>query len=353
MDIAPYKKPEYFRNRELSWVSFDERVLNEARDKSIPLFERLKFISITSSNLDEFYMVRVASLKDQVHANYTKKDLSGMDAKEQLAGISKRTHELVQLQYNTYNRSAVPSLEHVGLTIISEHEKLTKEQAEYVDSYFEENIYPVLTPMAMDSARPFPLIRNKTLNIGALVQKKEDSLLSRAEDKKEKKGKEKEKEKELEFATVQVPSVLPRFILLPQDEKTGQRYVILLEEIIERNIGKLFLSYDVVCAHPYRVMRNADLSIDEDEASDLLKEIQRKRNLTYVFITHDLTSVTYICHNVLFLYQGRVAEVREVDCISQVEHPYAKKLLNSIVEFDDRGIISREEEERRIWEKAV
>ena len=276
MDIAPYKKPEYFRNRELSWVSFDERVLNEARDKSIPLFERLKFISITSSNLDEFYMVRVASLKDQVHANYTKKDLSGMDAKEQLAGISKRTHELVQLQYNTYNRSAVPSLEHVGLTIISEHEKLTKEQAEYVDSYFEENIYPVLTPMAMDSARPFPLIRNKTLNIGALVQKKEDSLLSRAEDKKEKKGKEKEKEKELEFATVQVPSVLPRFILLPQDEKTGQRYVILLEEIIERNIGKLFLSYDVVCAHPYRVMRNADLSIDEDEASDLLKEIQKQ-----------------------------------------------------------------------------
>ena len=108
------------------------------------------------------------------------------------------------------------------------------------------------------------------------VQKKEDSLLSRAEDKKEKKGKEKEKEKELEFATVQVPSVLPRFILLPQDEKTGQRYVILLEEIIERNIGKLFLSYDVVCAHPYRVMRNADLSIDEDEASDLLKEIQKQ-----------------------------------------------------------------------------
>ena len=276
MDIAPYKKPEYFRNRELSWVSFDERVLNEARDKSIPLFERLKFISITSSNLDEFYMVRVASLKDQVHANYTKKDLSGMDAKEQLAGISKRTHELVQLQYNTYNRSAVPSLEHVGLTIISEHEKLTKEQAEYVDSYFEENIYPVLTPMAMDSARPFPLIRNKTLNIGALVQKKEDSLLSRAEDKKEKKGKEKEKEKELEFATVQVPSVLPRFILLPQDEKTGQRYVILLEEIIERNMQQLFLNYDIVTSHPFRIMRNADFSLDEEEAVDLLEEIEKQ-----------------------------------------------------------------------------
>ena len=275
MDIAPYKKPEYFRNRELSWVSFDERVLNEARDKSIPLFERLKFISITSSNLDEFYMVRVASLKDQVHANYTKKDLSGMDAKEQLAGISKRTHELVQLQYNTYNRSAVPSLEHVGLTIISEHEKLTKEQAEYVDSYFEENIYPVLTPMAMDSARPFPLIRNKTLNIGALVQKKEDSLLSRAEDKKEKKGKEKEKEKELEFATVQVPSGLPRVVEIPSEEGFDRTY-IMLEQIIERNIHRLFMNYEVLCAFPYRVMRNADLTIEEDEAADLLMEIEKQ-----------------------------------------------------------------------------
>ena len=145
-----------------------------------------------------------------------------------------------------------------------------------MDSYFEENIYPVLTPMAMDSARPFPLIRNKTLNIGALVQKKEDSLLSRAEDKKEKKGKEKEKEKELEFATVQVPSVLPRFILLPQDEKTGQRYVILLEEIIERNMQQLFLNYDIVTSHPFRIMRNADFSLDEEEAVDLLEEIEKQ-----------------------------------------------------------------------------
>ena len=280
MDIAPYKKPEYFRNRELSWVSFDERVLNEARDKSIPLFERLKFISITSSNLDEFYMVRVASLKDQVHANYTKKDLSGMDAKEQLAGISKRTHELVQLQYNTYNRSAVPSLEHVGLTIISEHEKLTKEQAEYVDSYFEENIYPVLTPMAMDSARPFPLIRNKTLNIGALVQKKEDSLLSRAEDKKEKKGKEKEKEKELEFATVQVPSVLPRFILLPQDEKTGQRYVIK-----KRQWGEV-IRLEVEDKMDKRLLKMLEKEFDIDE--DDLFRIPGPLDLTFLMKMYGL-----------------------------------------------------------------
>ena len=259
MDVTPYKKPEYFRNRELSWISFDERVLNEARDKSIPLFERLKFISITSSNLDEFYMVRVASLKDQVHAGYAKTDIAGMSPKEQLKEISAQTHELVRSQYSTLNRSLLPALEKVGLHLVMEHEKLNEEQQAYVDRYFEDNVYPVLTPMAMDSSRPFPLIRNKTLNIGALISKKD-----------KKKGKE-----VLVFATVQVPSVLPRVIVIPSAKKEDTT-VILLEEIIERNIDKLFLGYDVVCAHPYRIMRNADLSIDEDGAEDLLVEIQKQ-----------------------------------------------------------------------------
>ena len=204
-------------------------------------------------------MIRVASLKDMVHAGYTKKDISGMTASEQLKKILKETHELVDLQYSTYNRSLIPALKKRGLKIISEHESLSEEQKKFVDAYFEENVYPVLTPMAMDSSRPFPLIRNKTLNIGALICRKDG----------------KEKHKTLDFATVQVPSVLPRIVELPEG-KDGEKRVILLEEIIERNIGKLFLSYDVVCAHPYRVMRNADLSIDEDEASDLLKEIQKQ-----------------------------------------------------------------------------
>ena len=172
-DYTLYTKPEYYRNRELSWLSFNERVLSEARDKSIPLFERLKFLSITSSNLDEFHMIRVASLKDMVHAEYTKPDIAGMTPKEQLKAISEKTHEMVQVQYSTYNRSLLPALAHIGLNIISTHEALTPEQAAYVDEYFEENIYPVLTPMAMDSSRPFPLIRNKTLNIGALIRKKD------------------------------------------------------------------------------------------------------------------------------------------------------------------------------------
>ena len=259
MDIKKFEKPEYFGNRELSWLKFNDRVLSEARDKSLPLFERLKFLSITASNLDEFFMVRVASLKDQVHAGYSKTDIAGLTAKEQLKEISAQTHDLVHMQYTTLNRSLLPALAKSGMHLVVEHEFLNKEQEEFVDRYFEDNVYPVLTPMAMDSSRPFPLIRNKTLNIGALISKKD-----------KKKGKE-----QLEFATVQVPSVLPRVVQIPSAKK-GDTTVILLEEIIERNIEKLFLSYDVVCAHPYRIMRNADLTIDEDEAEDLLVEIQKQ-----------------------------------------------------------------------------
>ncbi len=258
MAAIDFDKPEYYINRECSWLGFNSRVLSEARDKNLPMLERLKFLSITSSNLDEFFMIRVASLKDMVHAKYTKKDIAGMTPTEQLAAIAVQAHELVAQQYSTYNRSLLPLMKQCGLELVTEHEKLTKQQKAFVDQYFEENVYPVLTPMAMDSARPFPLIRNKTLNIGALISKKG----------------EKEKAK-AEFATVQVPSVLPRIVQLPEDAD-GKRSVILLEEIIEQNIDKLFLNYNVVCAHPYRIMRNADLAYDEDEAADLLKEIEKK-----------------------------------------------------------------------------
>ncbi|MBQ3105636.1 MAG: RNA degradosome polyphosphate kinase [Lachnospiraceae bacterium] len=251
-----FLNPEYYRNRELSWLQFNRRVLLEARDKHNPLFERLKFLSITASNLDEFFMVRVASLQDMVNAGYQKRDIAGMSPKEQLEKISKVTHELVQLQYRTYNRSLIPLLIQSGLQVVGRHEDLTKEQADYADRYFEETVYPVLTPMAVDSSRPFPLVRNKSLNIGALINDK------------------KKNKKEVEFAMVQVPGVLPRVVLLPAGN--GQRSVILLEEIIERNIGKLFLNYNIVCTYPFRIMRNADLTIEEDEAEDLLKEIEKQ-----------------------------------------------------------------------------
>ena len=149
--------------------------------------------------------------------------------------------------------------------LVAAHENLTEAQSVFVDRYFEDNVYPVLTPMAMDSSRPFPLIRNKTLNIGALISKKEKS------DKLSKK----DKTGELLFATVQVRLCFQGWCRFRQ-RRMEIPTVILLEEIIERNIDKLFLSYDVICAHPYRIMRNADLTIDEDEAEDLLVEIQRQ-----------------------------------------------------------------------------
>ncbi|MDL2302013.1 RNA degradosome polyphosphate kinase [Lachnospiraceae bacterium OttesenSCG-928-D06] len=254
-EYKKYENPSFYTNRELSWVLFNLRVLSEARDKQIPLFERLKFLGITASNLDEFFMIRIASLLDMVNANYKKTDISGMTPKEQLEALNDAIHQLVDLQYSTYNRSLLPLLEMKGLHVIRQHEHLTEEEGSYVDQYFENNVYPVLTPMAVDSSRPFPLIRNKSLNIGALVSKKN-------------------KEEEFEFATVQVPSVLSRIVLLPT--KGGSQKVILLEELIERNIHKLFLNYDILCAHPFRIMRNADLTLEEDEAADLLKEIEKQ-----------------------------------------------------------------------------
>ncbi len=250
-----YKDTAYYGNREMSWILFNKRVLGEARDKTLPLLERMKFLSITASNLDEFFMVRVASLKDMVNAKYTKPDMSGLTPKEQLDQLNVATHQLVQQQYSTYLRSIVPLLQNEGIVIVQKHEELTSDEKKYLDRYFIENVYPVLTPMAVDSSRPFPLVRNKTLNIGALIRKKD--------------------EKELDFATVQVPSVLPRIIMIP-NKKADVTKVILLEEVIEHNIHKLFSNYEVVCAHPFRIMRNADLSIEEDEAADLLKEIEKQ-----------------------------------------------------------------------------
>ena len=252
---SKYLKPEYLENRELSWLEFNKRILNEAVDKNNLLFERIKFLSITASNLDEFFMVRIASLMDMVHAGYKKTDIAGMTAKEQLEAILPEAKEFMANQYKIWNRSLLPMLEKNGLHFIKHHEDLNEEQERFVDEYFMRNVYPVLTPMAVDSSRPFPLIQNKSLNIGALI-------------------KDKKNEGVIDIATVQVPNVLPRIVQIPSD-KNGTT-IILLEELIERNLDKLFLNYTILSAHPYRVMRNADLTIDEDEAADLLKEIEKQ-----------------------------------------------------------------------------
>lgn len=255
-----FENPKYYINRELSWIGFNERVLSEAEDESNPLFERLKFLSISASNLDEFFMVRVASLKDMINAGYQKCDIAGMTASEQLEKVLEKVHTFVNKQYQIYNDELLPLLLDKGLKVCVPSELKGADRA-YIDRYFDEYIFPVLTPMAVDSSRPFPLIRNKTLNIAALLQKKDS------------KG-------EIDFATVQVPDVLPRIIEIPYTEgENNYKKVVLLEQLILDKVDKLFLNYDILTSAPYRVGRNADLSIDEDEAEDLLKEIEKQLKL--------------------------------------------------------------------------
>lgn len=241
-----------FFNRELSWLEFNTRVLEEAQDLKNPLFERLKFLAITASNLDEFFMVRVASLNDQIIAGYSKKDSAGLLPKEQLDKITLRVHELVSEKYNTYLRSLIPALKKEDI-YFKRPKNLTDEQRIFVEKYFFNQIYPVLTPMVVDKSRPFPLILNKSLNIAILLRGNEDV--------------------EPVFATVQVPSVLDRFILLPCEN--DKKEFILLEDIIKIHMDMLFIGHEILDMACYRITRNADLSIDEDGAEDLLEEIEQ------------------------------------------------------------------------------
>lgn len=257
MNKTKYNAKEHYYNRELSWILFNRRVLGEAKDKATPLFDRLKFLSITASNLDEFFMIRVASLKDMEESGYSKKDIAGLTPRGQLKEINANVHELVEEQYETFD-ALVKALVKEGIVLQRDLSALNAKQAGFVERYFEDNVYPVLTPMAVDSSRPFPLIRNKSLNIGALVR-----------------GKNSDPSDNLDFATVQVPGVLPRFIELPAD-KEGRRTIVMLEDIIHSNLDKLFLNYDIITSGYFRIMRNADVSIDEEEAEDLLIEIEKQ-----------------------------------------------------------------------------
>lgn len=259
--------PEHYYNRELSWLLFNQRILEEAEDNDNLLFERLKFLSITASNMDEFFMVRVASLKSMLHAEYKKTDISGMTASEQFLSVSEIAHKMVKEQYKVLRESLITELsEKAKVRLIMEWDELNQDEKDFLNQYFKENIYPVLTPMAVDSSRPFPLILNKTLNIAALVQRKSES----------------ENSGDAEFAMVQVPSVLPRIIELPLrstidgGEKGTERVFVLLETVIEKNIDQLFSKYDILNTAAFRIMRDADFSLDEDEAENLLSEIRKQ-----------------------------------------------------------------------------
>ena len=208
MDANQFKDSNYFISRELSWLEFNQRVMEEAKDKKNPLLERFKFLSIVTSNLDEFFMVRVGSLYDQVQAGIEKQDAAGLTPRQQMKKVIARAHQMLDDQYEIYNKSLLPQLKKAGITLISP-DQLTEEEITYLADFFQQEVYPVLTPMAVDASRPFPLILNRSLNIALLM----------------------DREGESSFATVQVPCVLARLGPLPAKDR-----FILLEEVIRRHI---------------------------------------------------------------------------------------------------------------------
>ena len=260
-----------FYNRELSWLEFDDRILHEARDQKNPLLERLNFLAITASNLDEFYIVRVASLRDMQSIDFAERDIAGFSIDEQLERIDQKTRRTMSLMYSTYGRSLVPSLAAEKI-FLKNYDELSDQLKKIADSYFKTVLYPILTPMAVDSSRPFPLIYNRMLNMCVrLVNEPNQLKLQESANYGISNAKKSVNEDKYMYATVQIPTVVKRLYQIPTED--GDVF-IPVEQIIRANVGMLFDGQAVEATAFYRVMRNADLDIDEDEAEDLLKEIE-------------------------------------------------------------------------------
>ncbi len=246
--------PRFYNNRELSWLAFNERVLEEAIDERNPLLERLKFLAIFSSNLDEFFMVRVAGLKDQVKAGFNRpENKAGLTPKQQLYQISEKSHQLIELLDEVYSEKLLPELQTKGIQFTSIYD-LTENQLLFLEERFNSYIFPVLTPMAIDAYRPFPMLLNKSINLAVVLESAVDSTE--------------------QLAIVQVPGVLSRFLAIPPTNEKKQ--FVLLEEVISHFIKKLFSGYNVKSVSPFRITRNADLTIHEEGAQDLLREIEKE-----------------------------------------------------------------------------
>ncbi|MCX8128799.1 MAG: RNA degradosome polyphosphate kinase [Clostridia bacterium] len=256
MSKSDNKISKNYFNRELSWLEFNERVLLEASENNNenPILERLKFLSIVSSNLDEFFMVRVASLYDQMRASFNEPDPSGMLPNEQIGHIAQRAQKMVNDQYNCYNRSLIPKLKKEGILFLKEKD-LDDRQRAYLDKYYKEMVYPVLTPVVVDRSRPFPLVLNKSLNIALLLENEDE-----------------EGEDDIIFGMVQVPSVLDRLVRVPSEN--SKDCFVFLEDIVKMNIDTLFTGHKVITIACYRVTRNTDQGLDEEDAEDLLEAIQ-------------------------------------------------------------------------------
>ncbi|MCI3925130.1 polyphosphate kinase 1 [Paenibacillus sp. TRM 82003] len=256
-ELAARDVSNRYVNRDLSWLQFNRRVLEEAQDPETPLLERVKFLSIVSSNFDEFISVRVAGMIDQIKAGYQKKDFSGYTPSGLVKRIMKRTGELVHDQYRTY-RELTRLLAKEGICAGAEYDDLNTTQQKAMDQYYSDIVFPVLTPMAVDQSRPFPLVHSLGLYLAVVLRR------------------EGEPEEEPYFAIVQVPSILPRTVELPKRTNSKKSEFILMETIMKRHIDSLFTGYVPIAVHAFRLTRNADMTLNEEGAEDLLEEIEKE-----------------------------------------------------------------------------
>ncbi|MBP9192044.1 MAG: polyphosphate kinase 1 [Ignavibacteria bacterium] len=252
-------KTEYFLNREISWIEFNKRVLEEAKDLTQPLLERVKFLSIFSNNLDEFFMIRVAGLKRQVKSNVNELTTDGMSAQQQRDQIYETLTPLIDEQHKIFNDEIIPELAKNDIKFFK-YDELSEEERARVDNYFEDEIFPVLTPLAIDNVHPFPNLINRSLALAILL-----------EDPDRKDAGEK-------VCVIQIPNNISRFYSLENDEENN---FILLEEIIKANAEKLFTGMNAIDCFSFRITRNADLELEEEEAGDLLtlieEEVKKRR----------------------------------------------------------------------------
>ena len=278
MKEAEFYQPSNYVNRELSWIDFNGRVLEEAVAPENPLLERANFLGITQSNVDEFFMVRVASLHKLSAFNVTTTDASGMTPKEQLAAVNDEEHQMVEKRYQVYNEQLLPALAKQEI-FIKHVTDLNEAEYDFVSRYFEDELMPVLTPMADDSSRPFPFIANNSLNVAVKLIR---DLTQQLEPRKVLEGDQEVTENQTtmhekgdqpaeKFATVRVPDIYKRLIKLP----TGNA-LVLIDDVIKEFIAKLFPGYRVLSTGTYRVMRDMDLDVAEEDTSDLLRAVQHQ-----------------------------------------------------------------------------
>ena len=279
MMYKDFYQPKNYVNRELSWIDFNGRVLDEALDPHNPLLEQANFVGITQSNVDEFFMVRVASLHKLSAAGVKTTDASGMTPEEQLKAVNAKEHRMVERRYQVYNKNILPELANHDIKIIKERD-LDEKDYEFTRRYFNDELLPVLTPMADDASRPFPFINNGSLNVAVKlhrnVKKSNSNDGEVLEGDQEVQGQTPEPHDDRQdqgdkFATIRVPSIYKRLVKLPE-----KNHFVLIDDLIQEFMNVLFPGYKIDASGTYRVMRDMDLDVAEEDTSDLLRSVQHQ-----------------------------------------------------------------------------